>query len=382
MHMSRSSYLPYFKPSVTESEVKEVVHSLESGWLTMGPKTLQFEQACAQFLRASNAVAVDSCTSALFLSLKALGIGPGDEVITTPLTFVATVNVILHCGATPVLVDVEPDTLNIDPAKVAAAITPRTRAIIPVHYGGHPADMDALRLLATAHQLHLVEDAAHAFGASWKGRRIGESDNLACFSFYAIKNITTGEGGLVTTADPALAEKVRVLRLHGISKDAWKRYTDKGSWFYEVVEPGYKCNMTDLGAALGLSQLKREEGFRQRRREIAAQYTATLADSGLTLPVERPGAESAWHLYPIRLPVEVDRGEAIRQLHSLNIGTSVHFIPVHYHPWHAANLPYRKGDFPITEAAYEGLISLPIYPLLSDDDVQDVVEAVKTVLGQ
>jgi dTDP-4-amino-4,6-dideoxygalactose transaminase len=254
----RSSFLPYFKPSVTEAEIREVVHSIESGWLTMGPKTIEFEDACAKFLHAPHAIAMDSCTSALFLSLKVLGIGPGDEVITTPFTFVATANVIIHCGATPVFVDVEPDTLNIDCAKVEAAITPRTKAIIPVHYGGHPADMDALQAIAAAHQLHIVEDAAHAFGASWRGHRIGDSDNLVCFSFYAIKNITTGEGGMVTTTDPDLAGRLRALRLHGISKDAWKRYTGKGSWFYEVVEPGYKCNMTDLGAALGLRQLDRE----------------------------------------------------------------------------------------------------------------------------
>lgn len=376
----RATYLPYFKPSVTEAAIREVVHSIESGWLTMGPKTIQFEEACAKFLHAPHAVAVDSCTSALFLSLKALGIGPGDEVITTPLTFVATTNVILHCGATPILVDVEADTLNIDPAKVRAAITPRTRAIIPVHYGGHPADMDALQAIAAEHQLHIVEDAAHAFGASSRGRRIGDSGNLVCFSFYAIKNITTGEGGLITTTNPALAEKLRILRLHGISKDAWKRYTDKGSWFYEVVEPGYKCNMTDLGAALGLRQLDREEEFRLRRKDIARQYTSAFAGTPLTLPAEREGAVSAWHLYPIRLPAGIDRGEAINALHAMNIGSSVHFIPVHYHPWYQQNLPYRKGDFPVTEAAYEGLISLPIYPLMTDADVSDVVAAVKQLM--
>jgi dTDP-4-amino-4,6-dideoxygalactose transaminase len=376
----RTTFLPYFKPSVTESEIREVVHSIESGWLTMGPKTIQFEEACGRFLNAPFSVAVDSCTSALFLSLKALGIGPGDEVITTPLTFVATANVILHCGATPVLVDVEADTLNIDPAKVKAAITPRTRAIMPVHYGGHPADMDALQAIATEHQLHIVEDAAHAFGASWRGRRIGDSGNLVCFSFYAIKNITTGEGGLITTTDAALAEKLRILRLHGISKDAWKRYTDKGSWFYEVVEPGYKCNMTDLGAALGLRQMDREQEFRLRRKAIAGLYSAAFSETPLTLPAERKGAESAWHLYPIRLPAGMDRAAVITALHAANIGTSVHFIPVHFHPWYQHNLPYRKGDFPVTEAAYEALISLPIYPLMSDEDVQDVVSAVKGLL--
>jgi dTDP-4-amino-4,6-dideoxygalactose transaminase len=328
-------------------------------------------------------LALNSCTAALHTALKTLGIGPGDEVITTPMTFTASVNVIEHVGARPVLVDVEPDTLNIDPHKVAAAITPRTRAILPVHYAGHPADLDALRALARAHGLEIVEDAAHALPACYKGRPIGSEGNPVAFSFYATKNLTTGEGGMLT-ADAEFLTRARVISLHGMSRDAWKRYDKGGSWFYEVLLPGFKYNMTDIQAALGLWQLRKLEQFQARRRAVVSEYDRAFADEpALERPVTRPDVEHAWHLYVLRLrddALTIGRDRFIQELADRNIGTSVHFIPIHIHPYYRDKYGFTPGSFPVAYDNFRRMLSLPLNPGLTDHDVGDVIEAVLDVV--
>jgi dTDP-4-amino-4,6-dideoxygalactose transaminase len=313
-----------------------------------------------------------------------LGVGPGDEVICPTMTFSASVNVVEHVGARPVLVDVETDTLNIDPEAVAAAVTPRTRAIMVVHYGGHAADLDALARVADAHGLHMVEDAAHAFPASHRGEVVGSTRRLTSFSFYATKNLTTGEGGMLT-GDPELVDRARLLSLHGMSGHAWDRYSAKGSWQYEVVEPGFKYNMTDVQAALGLAQLGRLERMQQRRGEIAARYLeAFAADERLSLPTVRDEVQPSWHLFPIRLGAREagsHRGRFIESMRSRNIGTSVHFIPVHLHEYYRQRYDLRPESFPVAQTAFEGLVSLPIHPGLSEEDVGDVIEAVHGALA-
>ncbi len=311
-------------------------------------------------------------------ALAVLGVGPGDEVITSTFTFVSTVSVIEHVGARPILVDVEPDTLNLDPARVAAAITPRTKAIIPVHYGGHPCDMDALRRLARDHGLTLVEDAAHALPARHGDQWIGQGENPCCFSFYATKNLTTGEGGMLT-GSPEFIDRARVVSLHGMNRDAWKRYDKGGSWYYEVVMPGFKYNLPDILAAIGLAQLRKLDRMQQRRREIVALYREGLAGLPLDLPVERPGVEHAWHLFPVRLRLEelsIDRNTFIERMTAQNIGTSVHFIPVHMHPYYREKYGWREGDFSVAVGMYERLVSLPMSATLTEQDVKDIIAAV------
>ncbi len=376
----RKDFLPFALPLIGEEEIEAVTQVLRSGWLTAGPKTLEFEAAFREYTGAAEAVAVNSCTAALHLSLVALGIGPGDEVITTPFTFAATANVVVHCGARPVFVDIEEATFNIDPAKIEAAITPRTRAIIPVHYAGLPCRMDAIFEIAQKHGLHVVEDAAHAAGAEYRGHRIGSlPSRTACFSFYPTKNMTTGEGGMITTGDVGLAEHMRQLRLHGISRDAWKRYDKTGSWYYEVEHPGFKYNTTDIQAALGVVQLRKLDGFIQTRQEYADYLSQALSElSGLGLPPSGDGARHARHLYPVRLPVEemaVDRAGFMKALAAENIGASVHFIPLHLHSYYQRAFGYRRGDFPVAERVYEGVLSLPLYPKMTRVDLDSVVEA-------
>ena len=304
-------------------------------------------------------------------------------MITTPMTFTATVNVIEHVGAQPVLADVEPDTLNIDAGEVEAAITPRTRAILPVHYAGHPVDLDALRALARVYRLAIIEDAAHALPARYKGQLIGGGGNPVAFSFYAIKNLTTAEGGMLT-ADPEFLAQARVVGLHGMSRDAWKRYDQGGGWFYEVVLPGFKYNMTDIQAALGLCQLRKLEQFQRRRREIVSQYNrAFLDEPALELPVTRPEVEHAWHLYALRLRLEaltISRDRFIEELAERNIGTSVHFIPIHLHPYYRDRYGFTPASFPVACSNYQRLLSLPLNPALTDQDVSDVIEGVLDVL--
>jgi len=382
-NQNRPTFLPFSPPAITEEEIAAVVETLRSNWITTGPKTKQFEREFAAYLGAESALGLNSCTAGLHLALAALGIGPGDEVITTPMTFCSSVNVIEHVGATPVLADIEPDTLTLDPACVAQAITPRTRAILPVHYAGHPADMAPLLELARAHDLYVVEDAAHALPARYRGRTIGTLGDLTAFSFYATKNLTTAEGGMLT-GSPELVEKARLLSLHGMSRDAWKRYEKGGSWYYEVVTAGFKDNMTDIAAAIGLVQLHRLKAMQARRRAIVQQYHAAFGPlAELEAPTERAEAQSAWHLYALRLHLDrlqIDRSRFIEEMSARNIGTSVHFIPIHLHPYYRDKYGFGSEDFPVAYREYQRLVSLPLHPGLTDGDVADVIAAVKDIV--
>jgi dTDP-4-amino-4,6-dideoxygalactose transaminase len=378
----RPNFLLFSTPAIGEEEMLEVADTLRSGWITTGPKTQQFESAFRDRVGATAALGLNSCTAGLHLGLLALGIRPGDEVITTPMTFCACANVIEHLGARPVLVDVEPDTLNLCPKAVEAAFTPRTRAVLAVHYAGHPADLDSIEDLARTHGATVIEDAAHALPASYKGRMIGSGDNPVAFSFYATKNLTTGEGGMLT-GSPELLARARTLGLHGMSRDAWKRYGQGGSWFYQVDEPGFKYNMTDVQAAMGVAQLRKLDRFQARRREIVAAYTAAFQEvDALEVPVERPEVEHAWHLYVLRLnlgAIRIGRNQFIEELTALNIGTSVHFIPIHLHPFYQRKYQYQPNQFPVAYQAYQRMLSLPLHPMLTDADVSDVVGAVLDV---
>ncbi len=379
----RKEFLPFSPPYLGEEEIAEVVDSLRSGWITTGPKTKRFEQEFAKFVQAPAALALSSCTAALHTALVAAGIGPGDEVITTPMTFTATVAVIEHVGATPVLVDIEPDTLNIDPVLVAAAVTEHTKAVIVVHYGGHPCDLDAIQAICDEHGLLLVEDAAHAIPAKYKGRMIGSGSNPVAFSFYATKNLTTAEGGMLT-GDPAMIEKSAVYSLHGMNRDAWKRNSSAGSWRYDIVTPGFKYNMTDIQAAMGLQQLKKMERILTRRREIVGMYREALEPLGVfDLPVERDGCESAWHLFPVRIregALKITRDEFIEGMRGRNIGTSVHFIPVHTFSYYREKYGFEDQDYPIAFGESERLVSLPLHPGLQSKDVDHIVAAVKEII--
>ena len=381
----RSEFLSYCLPSIGEDEVREVVDSLRSGWVTTGPKVKRFEADFANYVGARHAIAVSSCTAALHLALASLDIGPGDEVIVPTLTFCATANVVLHVGARPVVVDVR-DDFQIDPQAVERAITPRTRAIVPVHYGGQACDLDQILAIGARHGVPVIEDAAHAVGASYRGRKIGTHSLMVAFSFYATKNMTTGEGGMLATNDDKLAERIRLLSLHGMNRDAWKRYSEAGSWYYEVSEPGFKNNMTDIQASLGIHQLRRLDGFIERRRAIAGRYRAAFADlHELRLPVESPDRSHVYHLYAVQiLPgnPSLDRESFIAALKSHKIGTSVHFVPLHRHPYYRDIQGCRSGSYPVAERLYRGLVSLPLYPAMSDQDVEDVIGAVReTVLA-
>ncbi|MEC1422626.1 DegT/DnrJ/EryC1/StrS family aminotransferase [Bacillus subtilis] len=385
MVQKRNHFLPYSLPLIGKEEIQEVTETLESGWLSKGPKVQQFEKEFAAFVGAKHAVAVNSCTAALFLALKAKGIGPGDEVITSPLTFSSTANTIIHTGATPVFADIDENTLNIDPVKLEAAVTPRTKAVVPVHFGGQSCDMDAILAVAQNHGLFVLEDAAHAVYTTYKQRMIGSIGDATAFSFYATKNLATGEGGMLTTDDEELADKIRVLSLHGMSKAAWNRYSSNGSWYYEVESPGYKMNMFDLQAALGLHQLKRLDDMQKRREEIAGRYqTAFQQIPGLITPFVHDDGRHAWHLYVLQVDEKkagVTRSEMITALKDeYNIGTSVHFIPVHIHPYYQKQFGYKEADFPNAMNYYKRTLSLPLYPSMSDDDVHDVIEAVRDIV--
>jgi len=379
----RETFLPFSPPLVGEEEIAEVVDTLRSDWITTGPKTRRFEQEFAAYLGAPGALALNSCTAALHTALVALGGSPGDEVITTPMTFTASVNVIEHVGGRPVLVDVEPDTLNIDPEKIEIAITPRTKGILPVHYAGHPVNLDAIWEIARARKLFVLEDAAHALPARYKGRYIGSGNNPVAFSFYATKNLTTGEGGMLT-GDPEFLDRARIIALHGMSRDAWKRYEKGGNWYYEVILPGFKYNMTDIQAAIGLWQLRKLDRLQARRQEIVARYNEAFAsEEALEIPVCRPEVKHAWHLYVLRLRLEmlkIDRNRFIEELRARNIGTSVHFIPIHLHPYYRQKYGYKPADFPIAYSNYLRILSLPLNPKMSDQDVDDVIEAVLDVV--
>ena len=376
----REAFLPYGLPLLGDGEKQEIIATLDSGWLSTGPRAIQFEQELAAAVGAARAVAVNSCTAALHLSLVAHGIGHGDEVITTPLTFCATANTVVHVGATPVLADIDAETYNIDPACIERALTKKTRAVVPVHYAGHPCDMDQIMSIAARSNLTVIEDAAHALGAAYKGRHIGTIGDATCFSFYAIKNITTGEGGAILTNDEELASRIKSYSLHGIDRDAWKRYSAAGSWYYEVSFPGFKYNMMDLQAALGLHQLRRMREFHQTRQRYADLYDEAFKHiSYVRTPPNKDYADNARHLYPIWLDVDqlkIARAQFIEELRAENIGTTVNFIPLHLHPFYRERFLFKEGDFPVAERIYRGLISLPIYPKMSEQDLQDVATAV------
>jgi dTDP-4-amino-4,6-dideoxygalactose transaminase len=381
------SFLPFALPEIGDDEIAEVVDSLRSGWVTTGPKARRFEQDFAAFLGdpALHCVAVNSATAGLHLALEALGIGPGDEVITTTHTFTATAEVVRYLGADVKLVDIDPATLNIDPAAVEAAVTPRTKAVIPVHYAGLAVDMDAIGAIAQRHGLAVVEDAAHALPTHWRGRLVGTLDSAATvFSFYANKTITTGEGGMLVTRDVALARRAQVMRLHGMSRDAFDRFTaTKPSWYYEIVAPGFKYNLTDIAAALGLHQLKKARAFQARRAAIADAYDAALADLPLiTPPRPRPGDDHAWHLYVLRLAegAPIGRDALIQHLYDAGIGCSVHYIPLHLQPYWRERYALTPAMFPHSQRAYERMLSLPLYTRMSDADVARVADAVRSAL--
>lgn len=391
----RDTFLPFSPPLVGEEEIEEVVDTLRSDWITTGPKVRRFEEEFAEYVGAPAALGLNSCTAALHTALAALGVTTGDAVITTPMTFVSSVHVIEHVGARPVLADVEADTLNIDPRRVAEAIEKarasglRVKALLPVHLYGHPCDMNPLMDLAREYKLAVVEDAAHALPASHEGRKVGSFAKLfdvpvmTCFSFYATKNLTTGEGGMLT-GPPELIDEARIWSLHGMSRDAWNRYGAKGSWFYEVVRPGFKYNLTDIAAALGLGQLRKLEGFQARRSEIARRYTEAFSQfEELTVPTSRSEVEHAWHLYVLRLNPErlnVTREQFIEEMRERRIGTSVHFIPVHTHPYYRDRYDFKPEDFPVAAAEFRRIVSLPLNPRMSGRDVEDVIDAVADII--
>lgn len=383
--MSEPEFIHFHRASIGQEEIDEVIETLRSGWLTTGPRTAQFERDFAAYCGAPHALAVNSCTAGLHLALAALGVGPGDEVITTPMTFCSTVHVITHTGATPVLADVGEDG-NLDPASVEERITPRTRVLLPVHLAGLPCRMEELWALAQRHGLEVVEDAAHAVGARIGETKIGGDPRSAAvaFSFYATKNITTAEGGMVTTFDAALAERMRVLCLHGISRDAWNRYTDRGKWYYEVLEPGFKYNLSDLQSAVGIHQLRKLEGFLERRREMAAYYHGRFRRLE---EVEAPPGDleggHAWHLYILRLRLErlrIGRGEFIEELRRRGVGASVHFIPVPMHPAFRGLAAGEGNGCPRAMELYQRIMSLPLYPAMTAAMLERVADAVEEVV--
>jgi perosamine synthetase len=381
----RETFLPFARADIDDAEVRLVTEVLRSGWITTGPKTKQFEAEFAQAVDAKHAIAVNSCTAALHLALEASGVRPGDEVITTPYTFAASAEVIRYFDARPVLVDVDAETLNIRPELIEPAITARTKAIIPVHVAGAAADLDPILDVARRHGLKVIEDAAHSFPTRYKGRTIGAIGDFTCFSFYATKTITTGEGGMITTNDDALADRCRVMSLHGISKDAWKRYTAEGSWYYEIIAPGFKYNLTDIASALGLAQLRKAERMYRRRADIARRYNeAFSAVPELEVPTCATFSTHSWHLYMLRLNLDrlaIDRAAFIEELRVRQIGVSVHFIPLHVHPYYRELYGYAPEDFPVAYREYTREVSLPIYPTMSDDDVESVIDAVMDVVS-
>lgn len=384
----RKAFLPFAPPLLGQEEKAELLETLDSGWITRGPRTERFERAFAEAVGAHDAAALSSCTAALHLALVVLGVGKGDEVITTTYTFASTAHAIEYVGATPVLVDCDPRTFNIAVDAIESKLTPRTRAIIPVHYGGQPCPLDEIHALAKAHRLFVIEDAAHAVGASYKGRKIGSLSDITCFSFYATKNMTTGEGGMATSNNGELIERIRVLSMYGISdaRRIWHQYAPKGSWRYDVVALGYKYNMMDLQAALGLHQLRKLDGFIERRRHIAQRYTAAFADlPEIDTPTVMPDVTPAWHLYPILIHPEslrIDRDTLIEELRAANIGASVLWIPLHLHSYYRSRLGHQPEDFPNALRISERIINLPISPRMSDEDVQDVVEAVTWIIDE
>ncbi|WP_461206451.1 DegT/DnrJ/EryC1/StrS family aminotransferase [Clostridium sp. DL1XJH146] len=382
----REEFLPYALPLIEQEEIDEMVDTLKSGWVSKGPKTVKFEKMFAEFVGAKHAIGTNSATAALHMALVVAGIGPGDEVITTPFTFASTVNTIMHVGATPVFVDINEDTLCIDEEKIEEKITERTKAIVPVHFAGHACNMDKILELGKKYNLLISEDAAHAVYTRYKGKIVGGIGDITSFSFYATKNICTGEGGMITTNDDEIAEKLRVISLHGMSKAAWGRYSKGGSWRYDIEYPGYKYNMTDMQAALGIHQLNKIERMQRRREEIAKAYNNAFCElDGIIIPKVAEYSNHPWHLYTIRINEEklnINRDDFIVELNDENIGTSVHFIPVHLQPYYKDKFGYKEGDYPVIDAVFNSILSLPLYPKMSDKDVEDVIYAVKRIFDK
>jgi len=377
-------HISFHKPYITDDEIAEVVDSLRSGWITMGPKTIEFEECFKDYIFKKSgaseypdenrfAISFNSATAALHLALKAIGLRTGDEVIIPTNTFVATAEVVTYYGAIPVLCDIEVDTHNMDTAKLEGLITKKTKAIIPVHFGGQPCDMDEILEIAKRYNLQVIEDAAHALPSKYKGKLIGTIGDITCFSFYATKTLCTGEGGMATTTNKDYAKQMKINRLHGISRDAWDRYTFKGSWYYEVVDNGYKYNTTDINAALGLAQLRKLDWMKKRREEIAQRYTDSFRGTQIIPPFVKEDRETSWHLYVIKVN---NRDELIERLKEEGIGTSVHFIPIHKHPYYRETYGYRDEDYPVANSVYERSISLPIYPSLRREEVDYIIKKV------
>jgi len=381
----RTTFLPFAVPHITQAEIDEVVDTLRSGWLTTGPKTKRFEREFAAYLGTPHALAVNSATAAMHLALDAIGLQQGDEVLVPVYTFTATAEVVVYCRATPVFVDVDPRTCNIDPSQIEQHITAKTKAIMVVHIAGVPADMDIILAIAHAHKLVVIEDAAHAFPAKYYGRMVGTLGDLAAFSFYTTKTLAVGEGGMLTTANAAYAERAALMSLHGISRDAWKRYSAEGSWFYEVLEAGFKYNMSDISAAIGLHQLARSEWLLERRRAIAQRYNEAFSQHHeLEIPFTPDYVQQhSWHLYLLKLSLEyltITREAFMQELFKARIGVSVHFIPLHMHPFYRDTYHVQATDFPVALHAYQRTISLPIYPGMTDTDVDDVIAAVEQIV--
>jgi len=379
-------YLLFHKPFISEDEINEMVDTLRSGWLSMGPKTIKFEEEFNKYIGSKKSIAVSSWTAAGHLTLEAFGIEKGDEVIVPTMTFPATAEIVCYFGAIPIIVDVDKDTLNISLEEIEKAITPKTKAIIPVHYGGQPCDLDEIQEIAKIHNLKVLEDAAHSLPATYKGKKIGTISDVTCFSFYATKTLSTGEGGMICTNDQEIAERCAIMRLHGINRDAWKRYSESGSWYYEVVAPGYKYNFTDLQASLGLPQLKKVDIMWEWRKKIASRYLEGFNDFDLlTLPFIKTDRESSWHLFPVRLNLEMltkNRAQIIDELKKHNIGVGVHFMPVHQHLYYSETFKLDDKNYPIASATFPRLMSLPIYPGMTDNSIEKVISTVREILNQ
>jgi len=380
----RDGFLVFGSPLIEEEEIEEVVDSLRSGWLSTGPKVAKFEEMFKEYIGCQHSMAVNSCTAGLHLAMLVSGVEAGDEVITSPMTFAATANVIAHVGAKPLFVDIDKTTMNIDPNLIERRITRKTKAIVPVHFAGRSCEMDVILDIAKRHNLLVIEDAAHAVEAIYKSKRIGNIGDLTAFSFYVTKNIVTGEGGMVTTNNPEWAEKIERYALHGLSKGAWRRYSDEGFKHYQVIYPGYKYNMMDIQAALGIHQLSRVEKYLRRREEIWQRYDAAFSDLPAVIPaVAEPNTRHARHLYTLLLNIDqlgISRDSFQQALYYENIGTGIHFISLHLHPFYKNTYGYIKGDFPNAEHVSDRTISLPLSAKLSDDDVEDVVNAVRKII--
>jgi dTDP-4-amino-4,6-dideoxygalactose transaminase len=382
----REKFLPIATAVFGKEEEQEVIETMRSGWITLGPRTKQFEEDLASYIGSKHAVALNSASAALHLAMLSIGIKEGDEVITTPFTFAATANAILHCGGKPVFVDINPKTFNIDEDQIEKAVTSRTKAILPVHYGGQSVNLDKIHEIAKKHNLFVVEDAAHAISSEYKGKKIGTHSDLVCFSFHPVKNMTTGDGGAITTDNDELADKVRVLRVNGMDKESWKRSTSTGSWDYAITEEGYKYHMNDLSAALGIHQLKRLEGFRKVREEVADTYDKELADvAEITIPIRVSDIRHAHNIYGILIDtgnLKITRNEVIDELKKYNVGSIVYFRPLHLQPFFQKRLGLKAGDFPNAEFVFDRLICLPIYPGMTKEDAKYVSDLLKEIIEE